>query len=112
MTGLVATALLLHRLSQSPECNPNLRIEGESCHGVPRPYRCQPESRSYLRSAVYEPDDVLDCLHCLRGDDLCARSALGEHGVDVDRIGHQPLHFGIYRPELCDRELNKRALEG
>ena len=61
---------------------------------------------------MYEPDDVLDCPHCLGGDDLCARSALGEHGVFLDRIGHQPIHFGIYRPVLCYREQNKRALYG
>src|SRR5260221_415346 len=65
-----------------------------------------------LASAAYESDDVLDRFHGVRRDDLRARGAVGEHGIDVDGIGDEPLHLGIDRAEFDDREIDQRGLEG
>ena len=43
----------------------------------------------------------------------CARArAVGEHRIDIDGVGDQPLHLGIDRAELGDREIDQRGLEG
>src|SRR5262245_47853721 len=63
-------------------------------------------------STAHESDDVLDCFHGVRRDDLCARGAVGEHGIDIDGIGDEPLHLGIDRAEFDDREIDQRGLEG
>src|SRR5690348_15982303 len=56
--------------------------------------------------APHEADDVLDRLHGFRGDDLRARSTLGEHGIDIDRVLDQLLHLRADRPELGDGEID------
>src|ERR1700676_1845198 len=68
--------------------------------------------RMRARSALADkPDDVLGRLHGLGGDGAGAGGAVGEDLIDMAGVGHQPLHLGGDRRQLCYAEFDQCVLE-
>src|ERR1700737_889238 len=59
-----------------------------------------------------EADDVLDGVDGFGRDRLRAVGTVGQHRIDIGRILDQTLHLRADRPELGDRDVDQRRLEG
>ena len=108
--GLVAAALLAHRLSRPlPESDCGSASQQLIAHdaretvatslgvaqrrivrrtvAVESDRGSSESDQSTLASAAHEADDVLDRFHGVGGDDLRARGAVGEHRIDMGGVG-------------------------
>ena len=135
MPGLVAAALLAHRLPRPTHGVKFTRLtvapRWRSCTSLgwrrhsPLPTRSQAVGFRSLSEGVAirrnnamrfqrrtKPTMSLTAFMVSAASDLRARGAVGEHRIDMGGIGDQPLHLGVDRPELGDREIDQRGLEG
>src|SRR5213593_2023321 len=80
-------------------------------HATPVADRTSP-AEGYPTSAMDESDDILDRFHGLGREFLGARSAVGEHRIDISRVLLEAPHLGIDRRKLGHEEFHQGILEG